>query len=200
MYSQRSGTTVNVNKGEWTRGPFLTRSPHANEFVKNKSKMSGAWKKYRICWVHKYSFLLLPRLGPKDSGQFGPLPHSSLSRSAGDYLTFRPFCPRLQCRLFSPALTNPVLSGSYPGPLSFPFPAPDIHAECTPTFLFLRCISCMWRFSYVPFYAACTWGISVDLIVNRQLIVHVSLYRRLKTTCDKKIGLWNLFIVGFTKL
>ncbi len=34
-------------------------------------------------------------------------------------------------------------------------------------------------------------GISIDLIVTRPLIAHLSLYTRLKPTCDKKIGIMH---------
>ncbi len=33
---------------------------------------------------------------------------------------------------------------------------------------------------------------SIDLIVNRPFVAHVSLYTRLKPICDKKIGIMGL--------
>ncbi len=35
-------------------------------------------------------------------------------------------------------------------------------------------------------------GYPIDLIVTRPLIAHLSLYTRLKPTCDKKIGIMGL--------
>ncbi len=39
------------------------------------------------------------------------------------------------------------------------------------------------------------WYLFIDLIVNRPLIVHLSLYTRLKPTCDKKIEIMGLVYI-----
>ncbi len=57
-------------------------------------------------------------------------PYPTLFRFARDYSAFQPFCLRSQCCSISPPLFDPNLSRVYLGPLSFPFPAPDIHTEC----------------------------------------------------------------------
>ncbi len=38
------------------------------------------------------------------------------------------------------------------------------------------------------FHAQSRYPLSIDLIVTRPLIAHLSLYARVKPTCDKKIG------------
>ncbi len=41
----------------------------------------------------------------------------------------------------------------------------------------------------------CVGGPTIDLIVTKPLIVHLSLYTRLKPTCDKKIGIMGLVYI-----
>ncbi len=44
-------------------------------------------------------------------------------------------------------------------------------------------------------YRLIWWLSTIDLILNRPLIAHLSLYTRLKPTCDKKIGITGLVYI-----
>ncbi len=48
-------------------------------------------------------------------------------------------------------------------------------------------------------YIATRWLKTIDLIVTRPLIAHLSLYTRVKPTCDKKIGIMGLVVYIFNQ-
>ncbi len=56
-------------------------------------------------------------------------------------------------------------------------------------------VACTFFYQVTKYLAAASCVSYINLIVDRPLIAHLSLYLRLKPTCDKKIGIMGLVYI-----